>query len=218
MHDTARHNMIEQQLRTWEVLDDKVLALYADQALARENFIADADKKGLAYADMALPIGGGQYMLEPKLEGRMLQTLAPAAAEKILHIGTGSGFFAALLGRLAAEVISIEIRPDLAQVAAIRLAAVAGNVRVIVGDGSRGWPEYAPYDAIVLTGAVAELTDDWLPQLTDSGRLLAVVGRSPAMILRLLSKDKGGVCIQRDILETDIPLLDNAPSGKSFSF
>ncbi|MCH9704737.1 MAG: protein-L-isoaspartate O-methyltransferase [Proteobacteria bacterium] len=218
LNNTARQNMIEQQIRTWEVLDASVLALYADASIAREKFIPDAQQKSLAYADMALPIGSGQLMLEPKLEARMLQALAPRADEHILHIGCGSGFFAALLGKLAGTVVSVEIRPELAASAAARLSTVAPNVTVVEGDGAHGWAAAAPYDAIVLTGATSVLAEEFLAQTKDNGRVLAVVGSPPAMTLRLWHKNNGVVFLQHDILETDIPLLDNAPTAAAFLF
>ena len=218
MLDITRHNMIEQQLRTWEVLDSDVLALYADDTLRREDFIDAEDKKSLAYADLALPLAEGQFMLEPKLEARMLQCLAPRRQEKILHIGTGSGFFAALLGRLAAQVISVEIRPSLAAAAAARLASVP-TVLPVTGDGAGGWPAQAPYDAIVFTGALPRLPAGLAAQLADGGRVLAVIGSAPVMTLHLFVKDSNGVLACRQhILETVIPLLDNTPALNEFSF
>lgn len=218
MSDAARHNMIEQQIRTWDVLDDAVLALYADDTLRREDFIADPGKKALAYADLALPIAHGQAMLEPKQEARMLQALRPTARETILHIGCGSGFFAALLGRLARQVVSVESRPALAQAAAARLAAAAPNVAVVTGDGAGGWPDRAPYDAIVYTAGLAALPPQLAAQLKDGGRLLAFVGEFPVMSLQLLQKQNGELCLQRAILEAMLPMLDNAPAAETFSF
>lgn len=219
MSDITRHNMIEQQLRTWEVLDSDVLSLYADDTLRRDNFIAAPEKKALAYADMALPIEEGQCMLEPKLEARLLQSLAPQRREKILHIGSGSGFFAALLGRLAAQVISVEIRPQLAETAAARLAPVSPAVTVVTGDGARGWPAQAPYNAIVFTAALPHLPAELSAQLAAGGRVLAVIGSAPAMTLQLFVKDSNGVLYCRQsILETVIPPLDNAAAAAAFSF
>lgn len=208
--------MIEQQIRTWEVLDERVLALYADDTLQRESFIAEADKKPFAYADMMLPIGEGQVMLEPKLEARMLQTLAPDPREKILHIGCGSGYFAALLGRLAAQVISVENRPALASAAEARLGGFS-NIRVVCADGAAGLPAEAPYDTIVFTAALPHLPPALEGQINEGGKLLAVIGSAPAMTLRLYRKQHGLLHVQQDILETHLPLLDNT-SAPAFSF
>lgn len=265
MQDTARHNMIEQQLRTWEVLDSAVLSAYADDALRREDFIAAADKKPYAYADLFLPLGdsssssgddsddssdgnsdsdnegegkdsggdrnsnrgddrdsGGRVMLEPKLEARMLQTLAPQTHENILHIGTGSGFFAALLGRFARRVTTLELDTALADGARARLAHLPyGNISVINADGAQGYADAAPYEAIVYTAALPQmdpLQESLAAQLTDGGRLLAIVGAAPAMKLRLFKNIGGQLTAHRDILETCIPYLTNAPAAEKFSF
>lgn len=209
--------MIAQQIRTWEVLDARVLALYAEAALQREDFIADAEKKPFAYADMALPIAAGQVMLEPKLEARMLQALAPTAEETILHIGGGSGYFAALLGHLAQRVVSVELHAALAEAAQARLRPFA-NVSVVCADGAHGLPQSAPYDAIVFTASVPRLSPQLPAQLRENGRVLAVIGKPPAMKLQLLRRDGDTLRVQRDILETNIPPLENAPAAEEFSF
>lgn len=212
----SRFNMVERQIRTWDVLDERVLSLYADGQLLREDFVTDPTCCELAYADMMLPTAGGQVMLEPKLEARMLQELAPCPHEKILHVGGGSGFFAALLGRLAQEVISVEILPDLADTAAVRLGS--GNVRVICADAARGYAAAAPYDAIVLTGSTPSIAEEFFAQLKSGGRLLAVVGDAPAMRLCRVQKTADESIIRHDILETSIPPLLNAPSTEVFIF
>jgi protein-L-isoaspartate(D-aspartate) O-methyltransferase len=203
--------MIEQQIRTWDVLDENVLALY-DQVL-REDFIADEKLKPLAYAEMELPIAEGQTLLEPKLEARLLQELAPGKTEHILHVGAGSGFFATLLGLLAGTVVSAEIRQTLATAAAerIRRTPAGGKVSVVCADAVHGYAAAAPYDAIVLTGSTPLLSDSLAGQLNSGGRVLAVVGSSPAMRLCLYEKLGAGLSLVRSILEVDIPPLDNAP-------
>ena len=216
MSELSRHNMIEQQIRTWEVLDNRVLALYAEDTLQRESFIAQEDKKPFAYADMMLPIGEGQVMLEPKLEARMLQALAPDPQEKILHIGCGSGYFAALLSRLAEQVTSMEIRPALARAAEARLGGFP-NIRVVCADGAHGLPTDAPYDTLVFTAALPHLPPSLAEQLNEGGKLLAVIGSAPAMTLKLFRKQYGALHVQHDILETHLPLLDNLPPP-AFSF
>ncbi|MGI9297552.1 MAG: protein-L-isoaspartate O-methyltransferase family protein [Gammaproteobacteria bacterium] len=215
MNEQTRINMIEQQIRPWDVLDETVLELY--RTVPRENFVADPSLRDLAYADVALPIGCGQYMLEPKLEARMLQTLALRGNERVLHIGCGGGFFAALLSRLAAEITTVEIVPELAAVAAKHLAAFP-NVRLVVADGARGLPEEGVFDAVVLTGSTPKIAPELWRNVRDGGRLLAVEGVAPAMTLSLIRKRGGDVFLRDDILETCIPPLQNAPAAAGFAF
>ena len=215
MNEQNRINMIEQQIRPWEVLDESVLELY--HTVLREDFVGEPAWRDLAYADVPLPIGHGQHMLEPKQEARMLQVLALSAEERVLHIGTGSGFFAALLGRLAGEVVSVEIIPELAAAASRRLAAVSPQVKVAVGDGACGWPD-GMFDAVVLTGATPVISGKFWPSLKTGGRLLAVEGRPPLMTLTLIEKRAADVLVRRDILETCVPLLQNAPAPPAFAF
>ena len=206
-------NMIEQQIRPWGVLDERVLELY--RAMPREQFVSGS--AALAYADAALPIGHGQCMLEPKLEARMLQALTLQKTESVLHIGAGSGFFAAMLGRLAAAVTSVEIIPELAQTAMRRLESQP-NVKIIAGDGARGLENQEKYDVIVLTGATGVIAESLWKNLSPNGRLLAVVGQAPAMTLRLHQTFVDGIIVKKDILETCIPLLQNAPLSSTFVF
>ncbi len=218
-HEQQRQaNMIEQQIRTWDVLDERVLA--ACRELRREDFVALAAHRPLAYADAALPLGdGGGRMLEPKLEARMLQALAPTREEKILHIGTGSGYFAALLGLLAGDVVSVEISPALAGAARERLEkAGARNVSVRCADGCGGLPEEAPFDAIVLTASAPMIPPSLWHQVRNGGRILAIVGDAPAMTLRLIETRGGDVRIVRDILETCVEPLVGAPQPERFRF
>ena len=212
-----RHNMIERQIRTWDVLDNRVLSLYTDAHLRREDYIDNEALRTLAYADIAIPIASGQHMLEPKLEARILQVLEPRQDEKILHVGTGSGFFAALLAKLSGKVITTEIFPNLAESATKRLAAIDGiDVEVVNVDAATGLPSHAPYNAIVMTGALPCVPKTLLAQLLPHGRLLAVVGTaSSSMHLRLIRKH-GTALLQHDILETSLPPLHNVPFHPPF--
>lgn len=219
-------NMIRQQIRTWEVLDESVLRLYEKPALLRERFVADSNKKPLAYADLQLPISesenadgaGRARMLEPKLEARFLQALALQPQESVLHIGTGSGFFAALLAHVAKRVVSVEWDASLAKAARTRLHATGiGNVEVIIANGLDGYATAAPYDAIVLTGAVGEVPAVLFEQLASGGRLLAAVGTPPVMPCRLFTK-RGSTILHNDILETCIPLLHDPARVDVFKF
>lgn len=215
MDKQIRINMIEQQIRPWDVLDETVLDLY--RTVLREDFVADPAMRDLAYADVALPLGYGQYMLEPKLEARMLQTLALRGDERVLHIGCGSGFFAALLSRLSAETLTVEIIPELAAAAATRLSSFP-NARLIVADGARGLPDEGLFDAVVLTGSTPKIAPELWRNVRDNGKLLAVEGVAPAMTLSLIRKRENDVFVRNDILETCIPLLQNAPAAAGFAF
>lgn len=177
--EQARFNMIEQQVRPWEVLDAAVLALLA--TVKREDFVPPA-YRSLAFMDLEVPLGDGQVMLAPRVQARLVQELAPHRHERVLHVGTGSGFVAALLGHRAQDVVTMEIRPALAETAQRNLRrAGLHNVRVRVGDGSEGCPDEGPFDAILLDGAVAQVPQLLLGQLKPGGRLVAIEGTEPVM-------------------------------------
>jgi protein-L-isoaspartate(D-aspartate) O-methyltransferase len=188
--EQARFNMIEQQIRPWEVLDQSVLALLA--IVRREDFVPPA-YKALAFVDTELPLreGGarGQSMFSPRLEARLLQDLAVARHEQVLEIGAGSGHMAALLAHKAQQVTTFEIVPELARMAEanLRRAAVM-NARVVEGDGSRGLPDQAPFDVILLSGSVASVPQHLLEQLKVGGRLAAIVGFEPVMRATLVTR------------------------------
>ena len=181
--EQARYNMIEQQIRPWEVLDQSVLSLLA--IVKREDFVPPACR-ALAFVDTEVPLreGGarGQSMFSPKLEARLLQELAVARHEQVLEVGAGSGYMAALLAHKAQQVTTFEIVPELARTAEANLRrAGVHNARVVEGDGSRGQPEQAPFDVILLSGSVAALPQHLLDQLKVGGRLAAIVGCEPIM-------------------------------------
>lgn len=177
--ETARFNMIEQQIRPWNVLDPAVLALLA--VVRREDFVPAA-YRALAFVDTEVPLPEGQCMLAPKVEARLLQELNLQRHERVLEIGAGSGFMAALLAQRARSVLSLEVRPALAAVAGANLQrAGISNAKVRVLDGARGMPDDAPFDAIVLSGSVDSVPQALLEQLSPGGRLIAVVGDEPVM-------------------------------------
>lgn len=216
-YELARHHMIEQQLRPWEVLDPGVVELlYADR---REDFVPAA-YRALAFADVAIPLGGGAEMLPPKLEAHALQALAVQPHERVLEIGTGSGHMAALLAARAAEVWSVEIDPALAEQARANLARRGiGNVHVEVGDGLLGLAARAPFDAIMVSGGVTEIPAVLLEQLKVGGRLLAFVapaGMAPMMAMRRLTRTDAAV-LSEDLMETVVPALQQA-APRRFSF
>ena len=165
--EQARSNMVEQQIRTWEVLDQAVLDLL--YALPREDFVPPA-RRALAFADMEIPIGEGEKMMAPKMEARVVQELGLHKTDRVLEVGTGSGYLTALLARCAAQVYSLEIRPALAAFGRANLERHgADNVVAEIGDGARGDPKRAPYDAIVLTGSTPVLPRSLLEQLAPGG-------------------------------------------------
>lgn len=214
--ETARRKMVAQQIRPWEVLDERVLAVI--EQTPREHY-APAEYRHLAYADMSIPLGHGQIMLAPKLEGRLLQALDLRPSDKVLEVGTGSGYVTALLAQLAKHVYSVEIVPELAEQAKRKLAAQGvSNVTVEVGDAARGWPVHAPYDAILVTGSLPMLPETLRTQLAPGGRLVAVVGRAPAMEARRIERVGTSGWSEESLFETVIPPLVNAPEPPKFVF
>ena len=214
--EQARLNMIEYQIRPWEVLDQQVLDLL--YAVKREDFVPPAYRM-LAFSDLEIPIGQGERMWQPKLEARVLQELAVKQTDQVLEIGTGSGYFTALLAQRAQHVYSVEIHPELkaSAEASLRRAGVA-NVTLELGDGARGWSKHAPYDIIVLTGSTPELPQQYLQQMKTGARLFAVVGNPPVMAARLITCTGEGIYNSIDLLETSTAPLANALAGERFSF
>ncbi|HRH14468.1 MAG TPA: protein-L-isoaspartate O-methyltransferase [Azonexus sp.] len=214
--EQARFNMIEQQIRPWEVLDPQVLDLLF--VVKREDF-APAAYRNLAFADMEIPIGSGQVMLAPRIEARLLQELGIQNTDKVLEIGAGSGYMAALLAARAEYVISIESRPELADFARQNLArAEVANVTVEVGNGINGWAQRGPYDAIVVSGSLPALPDALLKQLRVGGRLVAIVGKAPVMEAQLVTCSSEGIYNTINLFETVVPALDGAEARTGFSF
>jgi protein-L-isoaspartate(D-aspartate) O-methyltransferase len=214
--EQARFNMVENQIRPWEVLDQQVLDLL--YLVKREDFVPAAYRM-LAFSDMEIPIGQGEHMWQPKMEARVLQELAIKPTDQVLEIGTGSGYFAALLARRAQHVHSVEIHPELkaSGEANLRRAGVA-NVTVELGDGASGWTQHASCDVIVLTGSTPVLPQQFLQQMKAGARLFAVVGNPPVMAARLITCTGDGVYNSIDLFETSIAPLANAPAGERFSF
>ncbi len=214
--EQARYNMIEQQIRPWEVLDATVLDLL--KQVPREAFVPE-QYAGLAFADIEIPLGHGQSMLSPKLEARMVQSLALRKTDKVLEVGTGSGYMTALLATLAGEVVSVELVEPLAAAARARLHQHGiSNVTVQVGDAAQGWAAGAPYDVIVLTGSVPVLADAFRAQLKPGGRLLAIVGEAPVMEATLVTRIDADAFRSETLFEICAPALVNAPLPARFSF
>ena len=218
--ETARFNMIEQQIRPWEVLDGQVLSLLS--VVKRENFVPLAHK-ALAFADMEIPLQSsgakGQCMLAPKVEARLLQDANIQATDKVLEIGTGSGYMAALLAQQALSVLSLEIDSALAQSARTNLQnAGIANVEVRQADGSQGAPADGPFDVIVLSGSVPEVPQHFLNQLKMGGRLLAIVGEDPVMRASVITRNGEQQWQTSEPWDTMAPRLQGFPEHNRFSF
>ncbi len=221
--EQARTNMVEQQIRTWEVLDQEVLDLL--YVVPREDFVPAA-YRNLAFSDMEVPLenaAGGERMWAPKMEARVLQELAPRRTERVLEVGTGSGYLTALLAHRAAHVTSLEIKPVLAAFGRANLARHgADNVTLLAEDGatgtSPGCRSQAPWNVIVLTGSVPVLPKALLESLAPGGRLFAVVGEAPVMSARLVSCVAPGAHRSVDLFETVVAPLANCEQPARFRF
>jgi protein-L-isoaspartate(D-aspartate) O-methyltransferase len=213
--DVARQNMIENQVRPWEVLDARVLDVLG--AVRREDFVP-AKYRALAFADMALPIGHGETMMKPTVEGRLLQALALTAADRVLEIGTGSGFVTACLARLAHSVTSVEQHADLAEAARARIAAAgAHNVRIEHADALKQFDTGERFDAVVVTGAIYSLPDRLRKWVAPKGRLFAIVGESPAMQATLFTRADDTHWREDSLFETDLAYLTHAEPPRRFT-
>ena len=213
--EQARFNMIEQQIRPWEVLDPQVLDLLF--VVKREDFVPAA-YRNLAFADLEIPLADGQVMLAPRVEARLLQELCVRKGDKVLEIGTGSGYMAALLAARAEHVVSLEIRPEIAATARENLQrADIDNVNVECADGIAGWPQRAPFDVIVFSGSMAQIPPAVLKQLRVGGRLAAVVGEAPVMEAQLITCVAEGVFNTINLFETVVPALDGGQPKQEFS-
>ena len=213
---TARFNMIEQQIRPWNVLDAGVLELLA--SMRRDAFVADAHK-ALAYADLEIPLAGGQCMLVPRLEARLLQDLAVKKTDSVLEIGTGSGFLTALLAHQAARVLSLELVPELVAFAKSNLdKAGITNADVRQADGSQGAAAQGPFDVIVLGGSVAQVPHNLLEQLKVGGRLAAVVGDEPVMRATIVTRTSATDFRTSEPWDCDAPRLQNFAEPSRFNF
>ena len=219
--EKARFNMVEQQVRPWDVLDQSVLDLL--WVVKREDFVPP-EYRAIAFSDMEIPlrvdgIDTGETMWAPKLEARVLQELAIKQHENVLEIGTGSGYLSALLAHKANHVVSVEIDSRLQSFGAANLArAGVHNVRLEAGDGSRGWAGKAPYDVIVVTGSLPVLPPSIRSQLKLGGRLAAVVGEDPVMSAEIVTRVSESGYDTVKLFETRLKPLRNAERPSSFRF
>jgi protein-L-isoaspartate(D-aspartate) O-methyltransferase len=220
-YEQARFNMIEQQIRPWEVLDNQVLSLLA--LVRREDFVPAAHR-ALAFADMEIPLRStgadpGQCMLAPKVEARILQDLSVQKHERVLEIGTGSGYMAALLAHRAQQVVTFEIDAELAGIARGNLQrAGIYNAEVHVADGSRIKQPDGFFDVIVLSGSVAEVPASLLSLLKAGGRLSAITGFEPMMRATLITCVAPQSMRTTEAWDTVAPRLLNFPEPSRFSF
>jgi protein-L-isoaspartate(D-aspartate) O-methyltransferase len=208
--------MVEQQIRPWDVLDQDVLDLL--YLVPREQFVPER-YKDLAFSDLEIPLGENQKMWMPKMEARVLQELAVRKTDRVLEVGTGSGYLTALLAHRASQVHSVEINESLAQRGRENLERHGvDNAKLYIGDAARGWGANAPYDVIVLTGSTPILPRALLEQLSVGGRIFAVVGEAPAMTARIYTCTAPGAYAHTDLFETVIAPLANAEHPPRFRF
>jgi len=213
--EIARHNMIEQQIRPWNVIDPVVLDTL--EAVPREHYVADELKES-AFSDVELPIDQNQVMLFPKIEAKILQSVQLKKTDNVLEIGTGSGYMTALLAHLAHKVCTVEIHQQLSQSAQHKLGAEGfENVTFVVDDAANGFDQYAPYDVIILTGSVPELPESFKKSLAKGGRLFAVTGTSPVMEATLITRVSSSQYSSEVLFETEIPELENVTRPELFA-
>lgn len=214
--ERARFNMVEQQIRPWDVLDVRVLEVL--ESVHREEFVPIAYRK-LAFADLEIPLSHGQSMMKPTVEGRMLQALNLKDDETVLEVGTGSGFIAACLARLARHVVSVDIYQDLLDEAKLRLAEHGSdNVELFQGDVMRGWQPELAHDVVVVTGSVPSIPEIFRGWVNPGGRLFVITGESPAMQAMRLTRTGVTEWQEESLFETDLIRLVNSESAVGFEF
>ena len=214
--EKARFNMIEQQIRPWDVLDQEILDLLA--VVKREAFVPQA-YAGLAFVDMEIPLPGGENMMPPRVEARILQDLNVRKHENVLEIGAGSGYMAALLANRGRHVLTVDIRPELVSLARQNLAnAGVHNVTVETGNGAQGWEKGAPYDVICISASVPEIPQSILSQLKVGGRIAAIVGSAPVMEARIVTRVSETEYQVVNLFETLAKPLQGATQPSRFKF
>lgn len=214
--EQARFNMIEQQIRPWNVLDQDVLDLLV--VVKREDFVPAA-YKALAFVDTEIPLPGGEAMFTPKIEARILQEVQLKKHENVLEIGAGSGYMAALLAHKARHVTSIEILPELKELAQANLArAGVTNVTVELGDGAQGWSTGAPFDVIVISGALEQLPESLLKQVKVGGRIAAIIGEAPVMTAQIITRVSETAYDTVKVFETNVKQLSATVKHSRFTF
>ena len=213
--DQARFFMVEQQIRPWDVLDPKILDLLQDTP---RHLFVEKENEDLAYSDIELPIGSEQAMMFPRVEGRLLQAVDIDSSERVLEIGTGSGYLTALIAKQAQSVDTIELHASLQESAKSRLKSFE-NINFHTGDGCTNWNDGQAYDVIMLTGSVTEVPQAYKEKLTLGGRLCVVAGRSPAMTAQVVTRVSEQEWEVETLFETDLmPLISSAQNKNHFSF
>ena len=214
--ELARFNMVEQQVRPWDVLDPQVLDLM--ESMPREAFVPKG-YQNVAYADINIPIGHGEVMLAPKYVGRMLQALNIEDGDVALEVGCGTGYVTALLGKVCREVYSVDIHQDLVDIAASNLNSQnINNITLEVGDAAQGWNAHAPYDVIFISGSLPVLPDTFQKSLNRGGRMVAIIGDAPVMEAVLITRMGENEWRQEGLFETNIKPLVNSTKPQRFVF
>lgn len=213
--EQARFNMIAQQIRPWDVVDERVLK--ALKHIPRERFVPDAYRE-LAFADIEVPLAHGQCMMEPKLEARMLQALDIKPGERVLEIGTGTGFITACLARLGGEVTSLDIHADFTAQATEQLAALGLHATLLTQDALKELPDAGSWDVVAVTGSLPQMDERFKELLADNGRLFIVTGEPPAMQAMLVTRMPSGAFQEETLFETALCRLENAPEPDGFVF
>ncbi len=215
-YEQARFNMVEQQIRPWEVLDPKVLDLL--HKVKREDYVPQV-YRSLAFVDMEIPLGAGELMWSPKIEAKVLQALQLTGHDRVLEVGTGSGYFTALMAHQAGVVVSVELRADLKEEAERKFKAHGlTNIQCRLGDAARDWTDDGGYDAIVLTGSSPVLPSGYMDRLRPGGRLFAIVGEGDAMQATLVTCLAAATFRTDRLFETSVPALKNALEPERFVF
>jgi len=213
--ELARYNMIEQQIRTWDVLDPQILELLS--SIPRERFVPETCKN-LAFSDLEIPLGHDEIMMTPKMEGRILQSLAVKPLDRILEIGTGSGFLSACLAKLGGQVVSVEIVPEFSQRAQQLLTGMGyENIEFRIGDAASGWDQDGSFDVIAVTGSLPVLPEALKHCLNKNGRMFLVTGESPVMQAQIIRRLSNQEWHSETLFETDLPALQNATYPQVFS-
>jgi len=211
--DQARFFMVEQQIRPWDVLDPKILDLLMDTP--RHLFVTESQTE-LAYTDIELPIGQGEVMMAPKVEGKLLQALDIDEEDSVLEIGTGSGFLTALMAKLAKNVTTVELHEELSKTAQSRLTEF-DNIRFEIGDGAINWNDGKKYDAIILTGSVPQTPESYKEKLTLGGRLALITGQAPVMTAQVITRISEQEWETETLFETELAPLTNTAKSNAFS-
>ena len=211
----ARFNMIEQQIRPWEVLDQKVLDVMEN--IPREDFVPETNRN-LAFADINIPLPHDEVMMEPRVEARMLQALNIQSTDSILEVGTGSSYITALLAKLGKYVVSVDIHTDNTESAKQKLKEHGiANITLETGDASAGWDRHAPYDVIAITGSMPNLPEAFQFSLNHGGRLFCVIGESPIMTATLITRVGEYEWTHEALFETELPSLQNITPTRHFT-